>query len=275
MNHYVALEDLKERIDVTGTSDDATLFDYIEAASREIDAHTQRHFYVTSATKYLTPDGAGHVLFDDDCLSISALTTDSELDGTYDGETWTEDTDFWLVPYNSFPKHRAELTHEGAYSFANSRRYVKIVGQWGYGDGLSATPYTTSAETTTGTHNATVTTLNVTTGGILKAGQTLRIGSEQLFVSAVNGTANTVRRAVNGTTAAVSITTGAAIAVYEYPRVISRACAILATTYYKERGLNSAMQQERIGDYFYARAQQEFRSAMGHQLAPFTRMEAA
>lgn len=274
MNHYIPLEHLKADIGVTDTTEDAELFRYIEAASREIDAHAGRRFFVQTATKYVTPNSAGMVLFDDDLLSVSALTTDSETDGTYDGETWAQDTDFWLVPYNSFPKYAAELTFEGSYTFANLRRNVKIVGEWGYGTGLTATPYTTLSATVSGSHNPTTTTLTASAADVILAGQTLRVGSEQMFVESVNGAACTVKRGVNGSTAA-SAANADPIAVYEYPRMVSRACAILASCYFKERQLSPGMQQERIGDYFYSRAQQEFRTAMGHQLAPFTRMEAA
>lgn len=274
MNHYVTLAEVKRDLGISSTDDDAMLSDFIEAVSRAIDRFCHRHFYVETKTRWLTAHSAAELLFDDDLLSVTTLTTDSENDGTYDGESWTEDEDYWLVPYANFPKLSAEVTGFGDFAFSSARRNVQLAGEWGYGDGTDATPYTLSTVTATVDDAATLTlTASADASSLIFPGQTLLVESEQMFVTGVVTTAVTVTRAVNGTTAGAHAG-GSAINIYNYPPDIARVCSWLVGGEFKHRD-TQGMGQERIGDYFYSKLSTETDERQQRILNPFRRGIAA
>ena len=71
-----------------------------------------------------------------DVTAITTLTSDSEGDGSYDGETWTEGTDFVLVgqehPELSGPFTRFWVPGWATKGLVARRRYFKAVGSWGW-----------------------------------------------------------------------------------------------------------------------------------------------
>ncbi len=177
MNLYSTLTALKRELGETATTNDTLYMIYLEAASRWIDDEIcERHFFVDEATRFF--DGPrGNRLLLDDVLAISAFTTDSEDDQSFDGETWVEDTDYILWPGGKFPKLMADVAPSGSFGFVNRTKYVKLLGTWGYGVGRSATPYeavslTISVATETGT------TVTVTTDDFIEAGHTILAGME-------------------------------------------------------------------------------------------------
>lgn len=274
MNDYATLSAVKADLGIAVSTHDAILSGFIEASSRGIDRFCHRHFFVETKTRWFTPRWSTAVLFDDDLLSVTALTTDSEADGTYDGETWVEDTDFWLVPYANFPKSRAEITAFGNFAFSNVRRNVQVVGEWGYGDGTDATPYTLSALTATVADASTTTlTASADATSLIFAGQTLLVGLEKMYVSVVSDVTVTVTRAVNGTTAAEHDALSA-INIYDYPAGIKRMCSWLAGSEFKQRN-TQGMAQERMGDYFYTKLATEVSEQQRRVLSPYQRRIAA
>ena len=60
------------------------------------------------------------------------------------------------------------------------------------------------------------------------------IGTEQLYVQAVSTNTLTVRRGVNGTTAATA-SNGATVNIYEYPEPITWATLVLAMRHWKRK----------------------------------------
>ena len=254
MNLYGALAELKTRLGITGTTDDTQLMYYLLDASRAVDELTHRYFYTKTATIYADTVGANFLLLPEDFISITTLTTDSEGDDTYDGETWTENTDFWVWPYNNYPKYGVQTTQAGNYTFSgNTPRYVKIVGVFGYGDNTSD-PWTETA--IGGTVDISSTTLTLTAEGTIDAGHTIKIDSEQMYVSAVTSDASdeaTVERAVNGTTAAAHVTSGGdTISLAQYPAKVVNATYQFAARFYRQAG-KEVLESERIGDYSYRR----------------------
>lgn len=249
MNLYTTLDAVKRAAGATGTSRDTLWMEKILAASRRIDLFTGRAFSVVEATRYF--DGACRAeVYVDDYLAISALTTDSELDGTFDGETWVQNTDWVARPYNTWPKFAIELHPAGDYSFFGARRYLKAVGSWGYGDGLRSSPWDLLSVTGT-LADASDTSLTLSAAADVEAGMTLKIESEQVYVSAVTTTTATVTRGVNGTTAAAHA--AAAIYVGRYPAVVTRACNSLAIGM-MARDKHSGYTSEQIGAYRYTLA---------------------
>ncbi len=251
-NLYATLDDVKRVLVVPVTGHDVALMSYLESASRVADDFTGRQFFVDNETRYYGTHSTagGGLVFEDDVLAITTVTADSEGDYTYDGETWVEGTDFVVQPDNSWPKGSIILHPSGSYSAPRNRvRYFKLIGQFGYGDGESATPFARIAPTMSEIADAITTTATISAADVVEAGQTLLLGSEQVYVSGVSSTTLTIERGVNGTTAA-SHAAALVIDVYLYPKPITMGCANIAAAAFK-RGKNAGLKSELIGAYQY------------------------
>jgi hypothetical protein len=245
VNLYIDLAFAKTAMGITTTANDAILLANIEAASRLIDSMTGRHFYTVNATRYFDTQWCDTTLIDD-VLSISSVGMDSDADATYDGTMLVEGTDFYLWPDNNWPKLQMHILQGSVNHFAHSRRrWLKITGVWGYGDGLSSNPWTTTAVTgTVGTTSGTALTLSVSAG--VAAGQTIKLADEQMYVSAVTTTTATVVRGVNGTT---PITHAAAtISTAKYPAVAKQAVQYLSALWMNE-AKSPGVRMQMIGEY--------------------------
>lgn len=100
---YVGAEELKDRLGITGTTDDSVIVDVCESTSRWIDEFCGRHFYRASETRTYMPENVW-LLVTDDIVSVTTLKVDLDGDGTFE-TTWTEGTDFvLLVGENRFNK---------------------------------------------------------------------------------------------------------------------------------------------------------------------------
>jgi hypothetical protein len=255
---YASIADVKGVLGITATTDDVTIRKIVEAASRSIDQYTNRTFVTSTSTKYF--NGA-NVLWIPDLLSVTTLKTDEDGDGTYENtyQVATEPIDYYLYgvgledTLNTFPKIRIETSVNGDYAgFATGcRKGVQIAGIWGYGDGISATPYvadTTITEDLTAGESA----IDVTSVTNLSAGQLILIGSEQYYIYSIATTTLTVEPGVNGTTQATH-SSGATIYIYQYPSDIRQACIDLSVATYQNRS-KQGLQSERLGDYAYVMA---------------------
>lgn len=204
---------------------DPILLRFLESSSRAIDQYTARHFYPWLGIKYIN-GVSGTRLSLPDVLSISSFVADSENDGTWDGETWVEGTDYYLESLShvdQFPKAVAITTGWGNYRFCPGDRRYKLTSLWGYGDGQSATPWILSSVTAT-VATTTGTSVTVSSAGVIVAGQTIRVGTgEMMNVTSVNSTTLTVERGVNGSTATTH--SSAAVSVVQYPRLVTQ-CAV-------------------------------------------------
>jgi hypothetical protein len=252
---YASIADIKSVLGITATTDDTIIRKIAEAASRSIDQYTNRTFVTSTATKYF--NGA-NVLWIPDLLSITTLKTDEDGDGTYENtyQVATEPIDYYLYgvgledTLNTYPKIRIETSVNGDYGgFATGCEHgVQIAGVWGYGDGISASPYI--ADTTTNEAlDTSETGVDVTLATNLSAGQLILVESEQMYIYSVASTTLTVERGVNGTTAATH-DTAKTIYIYQYPSDIRQACIDLSVALYQNRS-KQGLQSERIGDYNY------------------------
>ena len=237
MNAYADVETFKsaEFADVSQGTEQARFRRYLEAASRYLDKRCERFFYCWEGARYY--DGATRLMDIDDILSITTLKLDEDGDATFEETMAT--TDYLLYPLNRFPKEWIEISSDSDYgSFASGiKRGVEITGVFGYGDGYNATPYVTTGQTVQNNPLAAAdTTLTVTlTEGSLFAGQTLRIDDEQIYIETVISTTQcTIKRGVNGTTAAAH-TQNTAINSYEYPLMIWQATLMLAMRAWKRK----------------------------------------
>lgn len=266
MNCYATLTQLKADLGISGTSDDTRLLAMLEAASRHVDNFCDRHFYVKSEARYF--DGGKSPLLVDDLLSITTLKLDNDQDLAY--EDIMAATDYELYPLNTFPKGIIKISADSDYAdFAEDVvKGVEIDGDWGYGNGLSATPYKASGTTVT-VANATSTAVTAGDGTKLAVGQTILAGSEQMFIRAISGNNLTVERAVNGTTG--SAHAGATAYIYEYPDAIVHACIMIAARMFGTRG--KTFESERLGDYSYKMASEGVIGAENALLNGYRRMK--
>ena len=224
----------QEYANITVNTEQERFRELLEQASRHMDKQTHRRFYCWEGIKYY--DGKYGNLLIGDVLSISLLRLDEDADDTY--EATMAVTDYLLYPANKLPYDRLELSNDSAYGgFASGvRRGVEITGVHGYGDGESATPFYTTGQVvrdnplTAGA--TTITTIATTTLG---AGMTLRIESEQVYITSItNATTFVVMRGVNGTTAAVHIQ-DTPMSLYKAPSPIIQATLILAMRAWKRK----------------------------------------
>ncbi len=255
MNLYCNLATLKARLGISGTGSDAVQLVLLEGVSRSIDQWCNRRFFVKMETR--SYDGSrSPLLLDEDLAALTTLKTDDDGDGVAES-TWAA-SDYALLPYQGSPKYAIEVTPWGTRGDFNpgQRKAVEVAGRWGYDETTQA-----SSATVSGNHSASATTLAVSDGTQFSPGDTLLVESEQLSVSAVSGNNLTVRRGVNGTTAA-SHSGGTAIAVVTYPAAVREACLLQAARRWMRRdpafatvdGLPGAVDSQAVGMDADARA---------------------
>jgi len=196
-----------------------------------IDDYCHRHFYTEVATRYFDVGDNIYRVYVDDLLSVTSLGADDDDDGTWE-EAWTEGTHYTLGPDNVWPKFLILQPDylSSTISLYERDKYIKITGVFGYGTGLSNSPWRASGVTLT-VASTTGTSVTASATGI-EAGQTLRAGTEDMYISAVSGTTLTAERGVNGSTAAIHAAVAATIA--EYPKRIETACLYLASQEFNE-----------------------------------------
>lgn len=225
MNTYARLSEIRSLVDGLGvaTDYDDVYLRLAEAASREMDDRTHRHFYSEVKTLYLDGDGTRtlHMPPGVDIISIDTLKVDDTDDGTYE-ITLTDGDDYRLLPLHATPKYQIELLTRGGQlgRWPARQSSVEITGKFGYSEetettGLTGTVADDSTEELTASD---------TTGGIIERGDTLFVEDEQMYVTATDEqTTLTVQRGVNGTTAVAH--TDAPILLRTYPARIREAVA--------------------------------------------------
>lgn len=251
MNEYCSYETLDKyrrlEVDESGTSDDVRdLRGFCTTASRMFDGSTRRTFYPRSEVRYYDhPADASVLKVDDDLLEVTTFTTQN-------GDEDVAAADYYLMcgtSYNLMPYDRLAMISDGDMPvLLYSDRLQKanaLTGIWGYHEGWAAAwqdsndtvqddPLTAAA--------ATLTVADVDGKGIyglsprFKVQMLLKIGDEYAYVSGKNESANTltVRRGVNGTTAAAH-DKDTAIYVYQPMEEIAHAVKRLAGWLYMQR----------------------------------------
>jgi hypothetical protein len=225
VNNYLRLNELKADAGFVGTSQDAALLRLIERVSRSWDDLCERHFYSVVATKYF--DGSivpvTHY-YDHNALRKIDLAADliSVTSITDDGTALVANSDYWLLPDNrktNEPARAIELNPDSTTRtvFTPGRRKVVVTGLWGYShetqaSGLTGTLSSSSDTTLTASGQADT---------LIFPGDTLVLGNEQVYVSAVSWDTLTVQRGINGTTATAH--TAQPLLVRRYPRAIEEA----------------------------------------------------
>ena len=267
-NAYASLDVFKASgvLNITGTDDDARLLALLEDVSRQIDRFCLRHFYSLTATRYFQGRktsrlpfrsnvywdnqripfwfGVGigaseKVLLPDDLIAVSTLKEDVNADGTY-SNTWAT-TDYFLWPYDADPADGYDLSRpytmievnkrgDGDYFvFLYNQQAYQLTGRWGYSEQITDTGVTTN-----GVLTASDTTVTVSSGTTIFVGETLRVESEQMYVTGKATNDLTVVRGVNGTTAATHVT-ASMVERYSYPGPIVEACLMQSARLWTRR----------------------------------------
>lgn len=234
LNLYATLADLKARLGLLDTNDDAVLGAMLSGVSREIETWTGRQFWAKADTRVFgrawdsgggmgpwDGRGAGNALPVDDLLGVTSLATDIDGDRVY--ETVWATTDYELEPANADrwspprPFTRVRTRPLGRHAFPYDPRGTQITGVWGYYDVLATSP-ATLAEVL----DLTETGVDVTDGTQFSPGEVIAVDSERMEIASIATNTLTVERGVNGTTAATHAI-GAAIRVATFPIVTEAA----------------------------------------------------
>ncbi len=242
-NAYGDLTTLKSAAFLNTPDDghDARLLGMLETASRWIDGYCDRHFYVTEGERRF--DGTGRVV-----LAVSDLVSAAEV-RVREGATgrwigWNSG-DWLAYPLNAAPTEPGGRPYTRIVATAGGRRFplsrggVIIAGAWGYGDVREDTGLQVSGtEASAGDMGVKVAASGDVSAPLL-AGQTVRVGDEQMYVTTVatdaQGTTTlTVQRGVNGTTPQTHAV-GSGVSVYRYPSAVTEACLQQAAVWWRER----------------------------------------
>lgn len=210
---YTTLEAVKRLPSMEGVLLDAIITEKIEGATAEIERLTNRRFIPLTATKYYPwpqRGGRGWYLMIEqeepgagggDLLAVTALTKDGvDL-------TAIASTNYFAEPINDGPPYtRIEIDLASSAFFASHastpQRGIAVTGRWGYSEdtraaGTVASGLSSSASATSGV---------CSDASLIGVGDTLKIESEALFVSA-KGTVDTTANTAGALTASKPETT--------------------------------------------------------------------
>lgn len=207
-----------------GTGDDDELFQLLLASSEAVDRYCNRHFYPLTTTRYFDGDGKLDLQVPD-LISLTTLKEDGDEDLTFE-TTWAS-TDYHMMPHSAeptthwgMPYSKVAVRKKGTQSaFAAGQRNYELAGVWGYRSYIEdsgsllddATPLNASAVTVT-----------VDDGSDFAIGQTIRIESEDMLITAISTNDLTCTRGLNGTTAATHAD-DSAISIVRWPSPVERA----------------------------------------------------
>lgn len=240
---YCDLVTMKDSIIKPGTDstvNDTEMLKALEQASRLIDEHCHRLFYV-SASK-ARPFGDETYLLTDlhmkrcgDYVTLSSIKMDDDLDGIF--ELTLATTDYHELPFSEdkdYPKLGLVIDKaRGQYAgWSIGYKTIQVTAQWGFGDGMSSSPYE-SLDCVGTLANTTTTSLVVSNKLKLAAGQILKIDSELLYVKDVPSATVSVVRGINDSTAATH--SAATVNAQLFPPQITEACLIQASRYWKRK----------------------------------------
>lgn len=244
---YCTLADARAEVKATSTADDNVLLSYIRTISNRVDRllYSQRAYFapiVETRQFVMTSDNvwsANNVFrFGDNLLAYTALTINSA-----DNFGNTEVYPLYPSPYRALRLTTSQSWYTVA-CVANFRTpvYVSIAGTWGYHSDYANAWLDVDVITLVGI-NSSVTSFTVTdVDGIndygitprLSIGALIRVDSEYMEVTGVSSNTLTVRRGVNGTTAAAHLI-GATVAMFQVEDNIRRVVARQAAFIYARR----------------------------------------
>ena len=230
---YLSLHALKSApaLDIHGVDQDARLMAVLEAASRLVDRHCNRHFFELSAVRSFDGTGSSRLHLPD-LIGVDppGIRADDDMDGVF--ETAWAPSEYLLLPSNADPEtagnplsrpYTAVEASPAAWKgkFLKGRK-IEITGRWGWWRHLRRAPEGLSSAV-----DAAAAAIALSGNSGVEAGQTLLVDSEQLFVRSRSGDSLVVDRGVNGTVPAAH-EAGAPVWKYEYPAPVAAATLLQA-----------------------------------------------
>lgn len=188
----------------------AGIVDKIIEASATLQFWAKRRFDERIETRYYTAGSANHghgdieggdLLLDDDLRTVSILTNG-------DGSV-IDSSVYHLLPrsvdvngVNAVSRVRPDPFSAVVWQYGNTDPVdsISVAGSWGYGGQWKNTGITVTSGLAADASAA-----SFVASAALELGMMLKIGSEYIYVSGVSGTATTIERACNGSTAAVHV----------------------------------------------------------------------
>ena len=236
-NVYAPLSELKSRLSVQSSDYDGTMWQLLHVASRLIDRHCNRRFYVrTASRRFDVGDVSGFSVVD--LISVNQIVEDWDGDGVY--ETTRSRSEYLLYPLDAEPEspHGCGFMRvrdnfkRSMRGFPIGRATVQVNARWGFRSHF----INSGAALATGgaALNAASQSLTVTDGTNIDAGQTILMNNEQMFVRQIAARVVNVVRGLNGTVA-VSHPNSTAIKVLQYPAEITEATLLTAVDRWRRR----------------------------------------
>jgi len=248
MNQYVTLYELREYLghDVGLVKDDQLLTRMCIEASRLMDIpRRRRHFYPEYATyKWDYTDADDLLLLDRDLLEVTTLTTENGGETIASGDYFLKNG----LSSNRPPYSVIALDDEDkCWKWDGTKREAnRVTGIWGYHEDWSDA-WGDSGDTVQTTITDSATSVTVADGDgadergfhpRFQRGQLIRFGSsstaEYAYITAVDGETLTIKRGVNGSTAASQADT-TSIYIYRPQSDIVMATAIIAAHLYRRK----------------------------------------
>ena len=230
MNIYATPAVLKDRLGLKTNGDDATLWHLLHVASRIVDGHCGRRFYVSNESKRFDVIDRDGVMLDD-LIEIGQVVEDWDGDGVF--ERTRHRSDYELYPLGAHPKsahgypfHVMRLRHRSkAKCFPQGRATMQITGRWGYRSHfVSPGRYVSNSGATVTQYSKSI---RVDKDTDLAAGQTILIDNEQMFVTQVGSGLLNVMRGINGTSAAQHLD-ASEVKVLQFPAEVVEATLLTA-----------------------------------------------
>lgn len=224
--NYARLPDVRQLLNATGSNaDDAAIARAIAEASQAFVTGTGGRFvHSETRTEYFSGTGCRE-LWVGDLVSVTTLKISGTADQPSTFDYTLSATDYTLWPRNAGfrPYRRVILNPSGQFAaFPVGVDNVQLVGVFGWPVQSDQVVVSGSAVTGTLSSDSDLTlTTSVSVEGVIEAGDTLILESEQVEVSNVSGVTVTVVRGVNGTTAAAH--SSVSMYIRRYPRDVERA----------------------------------------------------
>ena len=266
MFYYATLTQVKALRDLSGTTDDALLMEFLYQATDWINTWKERRFDVHQETRYFDVPGdptfkkfgyypgiaqgaqSNQVLrMDGDLLSVVTLTN---------GDTTViPAAGYWLEDRNLYPRHSIRL--KSSYTWeadadGETHQVISVNGLWGYHDHYDKAWVDSGDELQAGI-SAAATSLTVAdyTGAAddllsprFQVGQMICIDSEFMLITAITAGVGaaadtlTVQRAFNGTTAATHLI-NAPVYVFRLMGIVVRSTLRLVQWMYTQKDVDT------------------------------------
>ena len=203
-----------------------------------MDRHCNRHFFALEDTRLFDIDDPTSVSVPD-LASVTEILEDRDGDRVFEIERTVAD-----YPLNASPgsvtgrpygQIRSDVGVEST-GFAVGRSRLSVEGRWGYRFHIADSG---SAISIGGGISASATVVPVDAVVEIQTGMTIVLDSEQMFARLINGRNLTVKRGVNGSTAAAHAD-AVTVSFVVIPAQVAEATALLAARFWKSKDATSA-----------------------------------